>query len=1029
MRFLSPMSFPGNRGKHFLIRMLTGFVTALTLLSCGGGDGDSTATARPMAAVAADATPTLSLVAGALGGSGNINGTGEAARFHTPYGIAVADDGTAYFADTNNHVIRKIAPNGEVSVFAGAVGVSGSDNGAATTTARFTSPYGVAVTRDGSTVYVADTYNHAIRRIKSGVVDTVAGAVGVADATNGDGSGASARFALPEGLALHDTAASDVLYVTDASNTVRKIVVTDTAVTVSTLAGTFGVTGSANGMGENASFKGMAGLGLSSDGALLYVADSGNHLIRVIATANGTVDTLAGRVGVSGDDDGPGAAASFESPLGVAVAADAIYVTDLGNTVRKITLAREVSTFAGTAGEEGSDDGSAAAARFRSPSGIAYAAGTLYVADTANHTIRLINETGEVSTLAGKAAVTGTYDGTGAAALFNQPAGLAIDSAGTIYVADVENHAIRKVTPAGEVSLLAGLPGTSGPVDGAPSTARFKTPFGVALGADGTLYVADTGNNAIRKVTPSGEVFTLAGTPGASAAATDGTGPDAGFNSPLGLALDAAGNVYVADTGNHTIRKITPAGVTTTIAGKAGTSGTTDNAPALSARFARPSGIALDAAGNIYIADTGNHVIRKLDASGNVSRVAGKFGTPGSDDGSGSGSARFDTPLGIAVDADGNVYVGEVGNSTIRHITPGLEVTTIVGVAKARGVALGDPAGLNQPLGLALGMDGALYLTDENAVLRAELGAPIDVFRVSLSASAPAITLGQSVTLSWSATDAAICSASSSHSAGGSWSGNKNPSHGTEFVTPTDAGTFTYTLECAEAGGIRTKSRQVTVQVSHPNPVISFSAVKPVLKPGQSTALTWSTVNATACEATEGPWPLGLGPRAVSDNDTPTHSETVTPPEGSHSYTLACSGPGGSATKTVTVNVGHPPTLTLTASPTSVTYGEKVRLNWTTTHATTCTATGYWGGVKTVSGSEEIEPAYTGDLKYTLSCSGLAGTVTQFVYVEVKEGKSGGGANSEGGGAGPLGLDMLAGLGLLALSRRPRRGRHGSQQS
>lgn len=1013
MRFLSSTSLPGKRGNYFLTRMLTGFVTALTLLSCGGGDGDAAATARPVAALAAAATPTLSLVAGALGGSGNIDGLGELARFDTPYGVAVADDGTAYIADTGNHVIRKIAPDGEVSVFAGMVGISGSANGSATTTARFAAPYGVAVTRDGSTVYVADADNHTIRRIRSGVVDIVAGAAGTAGATNGDGSGASARFVLPAGLALHDDAASDVLYVTDASNAVRKVVITDTAVTVSTLAGTFGVAGAANGMGAAASFKGTAGLGLSSDGALLYVADSGNHLVRVIETANGMVDTLAGQVGVSGDDDGTGTAASFDSPLGVAVAADAVYVTDMGNTVRKITLAREVSTFAGTAGEEGSDDGSAAAARFRGAAGIFHLAGKLYVADTFNHAIRAISvATAEVSTLAGRAPVIGTDNGIGATARFNQPVGLAINSAGMMYVADVENHAIRQITPAGDVGVLAGSPGTSGAANGTAGDARFKTPFGVAVGSDGTIYVADTGNNAIRRVTPAGVVDTLAGTPGASAAATDGTGPDAGFNSPAGLALDTAGNVYVADTDNHTIRKITPAGVTTTIAGEAGIPGARNSTTALSARFRLPGGIALDAEGNIYIADTGNHVIRKLDTSGNVSTLAGKFGNPGKLDGSGSG-AQFNSPLGAAVDADGNVYVSDAGNSTIRRITPGGTVTTIVGVAGAKGVALGElPAGLRLPLGLALGMDGNLYLVDENAVLKAELAAPINMFKVSLGASAATITLGQSVTLSWSTSDAENCSASNA------WTGPRDV-YGSETITPAAVGSFTYMLSCSEAGDARTQSKSVTVQVNHPSPVINFSASAPVIAPGGSSSLTWSTANVTSCTAS-GAWP---------DATTPGLSGTltVTPPEGSHSYTLACSGPGGSATKTVKVNVGHPPTLTLTASAASITYGEKVRLNWTTTHATTCTATGgYWSGVKTASGSEEVEPAFVGDLKYTLSCSGLAGTVTQFVYVEVKEGKTGSGAGGGGGGAGPLGLDMLAGLGLLALWRRPRRGRHGS---
>jgi len=323
--------------------------------------------------------------------------------------------------------------------------------------------------------------------------------------------------------------------------------------------------------------------------------------------------TLAGQAGTAGDADGPGPQARFRLPNSVAAdAAGNLYVADTGNNIiRKISPTGVVSTFAGSAAAHGATDGLGDQARFWAPFGLAVdRAGNVYVADTANNLIRKITPIGFVTTLAGQAGQPGASDGNGLLAQFRNPWGVAVDARGNVYVADMSNNTIRKITPAGIVTTLAGQPGAGGQADGPGAQARFNAPYAVAVDHAGNVFVSDSGNQAIRKITPAGVVTTFAGLPGYAGHA-DGTGPDAQFWNPQGLALDDQGNLYVADTGNQTLRKITPAGVVTTLAGEPEATGVADGAGA-AARFNGPGGAAVDAAGNLYVADTGNQTLRKL---------------------------------------------------------------------------------------------------------------------------------------------------------------------------------------------------------------------------------------------------------------------------------------------------------------------------------------------------------------------------------------------------------------------------------
>ena len=295
-----------------------------------------------------------------------------------------------------------------------------------------------------------------------------------------------------------------------------------------------------------------------------------------------------------------------------------VYVADSGNnTIRKVTPAGVVTTLAGLASNNtGSTDGKGSAARFNGPANMAVDTnGNVYLADSGNNTIREVTPEGVVTTLAGLAGHAGSTDGTNSAARFNLPYGVAVDSAGNLYVADALNYTIRKVTPVGTnwvVTTLAGAAGVAGSADGTNRAARFNGPVDTAVDTNGNVYVTDFNNDTIRKVTPAGVVTTLAGLAGSSGSA-DGTGSAARFYAPIGVAVDKAGNVYVTEYFNYTIREVTPVGtnwVVTTLAGLAGYFAEIDGTGS-GARFNNPYAVAVDMAGNVYVGDFSNSTIRK----------------------------------------------------------------------------------------------------------------------------------------------------------------------------------------------------------------------------------------------------------------------------------------------------------------------------------------------------------------------------------------------------------------------------------
>ncbi len=692
----------------------------------------------------------VSTVAGLGGTSGSADGVGDAARFSTPVGVAVNGAGNIFVTDQGNSTIRRITPGGVVTTVAGLAGSAGRADGMGSA-ARFSSPTGIAVDGAGN-LYVADSGNFTIRKITpAGDVTTLAGMPGTAG--NSDGAGTGARFSAPSGIAI-DSAGN--LYVADATNsTIRKV--TPGGV-VTTLAGAAYFFGRVDGIGSHARFRSPAGVAVDRAGNI-YVADSGDSVMRRV-TPSGVVNTIAGLV--PGEVDGTGSDVEFSGVVGVAVDSQGtLYISD-GNVIRRGMLFGDSYPPIITAAPTNQAVRSGQSAGFSAPAiagdvSVSYQwqirpagsatwtnlvdGGSYRGSQTAQ--LSLIEATRGMNKDLFQCVVTDAFGSAISAppatlnvdlfmtvttlAYVSVSQGIAVDRAGNVYAPDWGYNVVRKISPSGNVSTLAGKDGFGGGADGLGSLARFSGPRGVAADGAGNVYVADTYNNAVREITPGGLVSTVAGGDGLDLGSVDGVGRDARFMAPEGIALDAAGNLYLADTGNHTIRKITTNAVVSTLAGLAGSAGSADGTAA-NARFNNPIGIAVNGLGAVYVADTLNHTIRVIATNGLVTTLAGIAGSIGSADGP-VGSARFYRPSGIAVDASGNVCVADTGNNVIRLITPDGMVSTVAGVAGKTGQAPADGAAtvarFSSPIGVAVGADGVVYLADSGRIRKGVLPASL----------------------------------------------------------------------------------------------------------------------------------------------------------------------------------------------------------------------------------------------------------------------------------------------------------------
>jgi sugar lactone lactonase YvrE len=657
------------------------------------GSHTSSVTATPTAApIVVVATPTpippppTSLIMTIAGPSGYVNGNGTAAQFTNPTGLVYDSHGNLFISDSGNSIIRKMDTSGNVTLFAGIPGQSGTTDGAGTV-AQFNNPAGLVVD-SADNIFVADTSNNTIRKITpAGTVTTVAGTAGVAGISNG--TGLAAQFNYPIGLTFDSH--GNLFIADDANGSIREM--TPQGV-VTTFAGRTGTQGEIDGTANStARFSTPFALAFDSNGNL-FVLDGFASTVREIDTS-GNVTTVAGQGNTSaGYQDGTGTATLFNGPSAIAIdPSNNLFIADQRNDViREITPAAVVTTFVGTYHVPGGTDGTGASALFNNPYGIIFdSSGNLIVSDSDANNIRKITPAAVTSTIAGAALGADTNgllffvpgqapDGTGLAG------GMVMDANGNTYVSRYD--VIQKIDSSGNLTTFAGdaidWPRNSmGSADGTGTAATFADPQGLAIDGNGTIYVADATNGTIREITPAGVVTTLAGSPPSgsynsgfsSANDVDGTGTGAAFNGPVGIAVDAAGTIYVSEPNNEVIRKVTQTGVVTTFAGTATNYGYVD-ATGAAAEFGSPNGMVTDMSGNLYVCDTQNYAIRMITPAGVVSTFAGN-GSDGILDGTGT-AAGFDSPMGITIDSAGNLFVTETIGA-IRKITPAGVVTTIAG--------------------------------------------------------------------------------------------------------------------------------------------------------------------------------------------------------------------------------------------------------------------------------------------------------------------------------------------------------------
>jgi uncharacterized protein (TIGR03437 family) len=589
---------------------------------------------------------------------------GTSTQLTLPTGVAADSVGNVYLVDPGvNSVLRLDARSGILTRVAGngTPGYSG-DNGPGSS-AQLNAPNAVALDSLGN-IYIADSGNNVIRKLSDGVITTIAGN-GTFGFSGDNGPATAAQLNTPNGLAIDGLGN---LYVANTSNSrIRKV----SQGTITTIAGN-GTRGFSGDSGPAASAELYYPSAVAVDAAgNLYICDSGNGRIREVS--NGTITTIAGGgkagIGVSG----PALNAQF-APTGLASdPAGNLYISDvLAQLVSKISGGM-ISTIAGTGAYGFSGDGGpATSAQLNSPLSVAAdSSGNVFIADTYNYRIRKVTN-GTINTVAGGGTQSLGDGGPPIQSQLNSPQGLAADAQGNLYIADSFNNRIRKVAN-GVITTVAGngvrVPGSGGTFsgDGGPATsAQLSGPQGVAVDTAGNIYIADTSNSRVRKVS-GGIITTVAG--GGKTLGDNGPATSALVNYPSGVAVDAAGNLYIADTNNSRIRKVTfSTGVITTVAGTGTIGYSGDNGPAASAQLYAPSAVAVDSAGNLFIADAGNQRVRKV-TNGVITTVAGSIQGLSGDNGPGA-LAELNSPEGIAVSSNG-VYIADTGNNHIRLLTPG----------------------------------------------------------------------------------------------------------------------------------------------------------------------------------------------------------------------------------------------------------------------------------------------------------------------------------------------------------------------
>jgi uncharacterized protein (TIGR03437 family) len=627
---------------------------------------------------------TVTRVAGtSKSGYSGDGGPAANAQLNNPNGLAVDASDNLFIADTINNRIRTVSTSGIITTVAGTGANGFSGDGGAAANAQLNNPYGIAVDGSGN-LFVSDTFNNRIRKVSaSGIIATVAG--NGSNGISGDGGPAvSAQLGNPYGVAVDRS--GNLLVAETLNNRIRKV---STGGIITTVVGTgsFGFSGDGS-PAASAQLNNPNGIAVDASGNL-FIADTFNDRIRKVSTG-GIITTVAGigAIGYSGDG-GPAKSAQLYNPYGVAVDGSGnFFIADaLNNRIREVSTSAIITTVAGdgTFGYSG-DGGAATNAQLTDPFSIAVdGLANFFITDVGNNRVRKVSARGTITTVAG----TGTsgFSGDGGIATSAQlysPNGVAVDGSGNLFIADTNNNRIRKVSPIGIITTIAGTGarGFSGD-GGAAVNAKLGNPYGVVVDGLGNLFIADSLNFRIRKVDKSGIITTVAGTGSNSFSGDGGAAASASLSNPSRVAVDGLGDLFITDAGNYRVRMVDTNGTITTIAGTGAPGFSGDGGTATSAQLNFPNGIAVDGFGDLFIADEANFRIRKVDTNGIITTVAGTGVIGYSGDGGPATSAQLRDPYAVAADPYGNVYAADRVNNAVRSLIPTNQSVLISAVVDA----------------------------------------------------------------------------------------------------------------------------------------------------------------------------------------------------------------------------------------------------------------------------------------------------------------------------------------------------------
>jgi trimeric autotransporter adhesin len=604
----------------------------------------------------------------------------------TQQGIAVDGQGNLYIADTSNQRVRKVDTNGVITTVAGNGNAGFAGDGGPAISAQLSAPWSVAV--DGSgTLYIADSGNNRIRKVApNGVISTFAG--NGAGKFSGDGSALTSSLNSPRGVYL-DGAGN--LYIADTQNNrIRKTGADGMLVTV-VGNGQGGFAGD-GGPALQAQLSNPWSVTMDASGNL-YIADIADYRVREVTT-DGKITTIAGNGGIGFSGDGGPATQAQITPVAVAVGAGGtIYVADQTNERIRAITSGTINTIAGTGFYRyRGDGGMATAAVFNNPTNVGFdAQGNLYLTDQENDAIRIIQPGGTIGTFAGTGAAGETGNGGPAkSATLYAPWGLGLDTNGNVYFTEAYTNYVRKVDTSGTITRIAGTGAGGSTGDNGPaSQAQVAGPRSVASDLAGNTYIAEDGSSRIRKISPSGVITTVAGNGTAGFAGDEGPAVSAQINHPASVTVDSAGNLYIADFDNQRVRKVTTDGKIHTVAGNGNNGSSGDGGLATAAQLNVPVSVAVDNKGNLYIGEHEGHRVRKVTPNGTITTVAGNGILGFSGDGGAATSASISQPYGLAVDGSGNLFIADMINGRIREVlttAPGYAVSpTTLNIAATAG--------------------------------------------------------------------------------------------------------------------------------------------------------------------------------------------------------------------------------------------------------------------------------------------------------------------------------------------------------